>query len=155
MNSSTFDISDPTDMPTTSASPETSDQKRARLEQQRAERMKQRKQKLDERSLLRLELAERFEQERGPEGSDFAIYDSGQPDDPLVVVARPLLVQWTKYEQTKQTPTDRFDFVTPSVLYPEREAYLALREKRVGVELGCSNLMGAMMGIQAQDEAGK
>lgn len=134
---------------------ETREQHHNRLLELRHARQKERAGKLKDREIERMELAERFEAQIGAEGSEFAIYDSGHISDPLVVVKRPQLVQWTKYEQSKQTPTDRYDFVAPSVVHPPIDEWNALREKRVGIEIAASNLMAKLMGLGQEAEAGK
>ena len=134
---------------------ESLEERRARLLEQKAERDATRRARLAAREVERLELAERYELELGAEGSEFAIFDSGHVDDPLVVVKRPALVQWSKYEQSKQTPIDRFDFVRPSIVHPAEAEWNALREKRPGVEIQASNLMAHMMGLKVEADAGK
>lgn len=129
--------------------------RRARLLEQKEQREAVRRARLAAREVERLELAERYEAELGPEGSEFAVFDSGHVDDPLVVVKRPALVQWSKFEQSKQTPIDRYDFVAPSIVHPTKDEWNALREKRPGVELGASNLMAHMMGLKTEADAGK
>lgn len=134
---------------------ETPDEKLERLRKDRAERNKGLRDAQIIRAITREELIARYEAELGIQGSEWDIVDSGHLDDPFVVVKRPALVQWTKYEQTKQTPTDRYDFVIPSVVYPSRDDYNALREKRIGVEVQASNAMAHMMGLVGDTDQGK
>ncbi len=108
-----------------------------------------------ERQIEREELAAKFEAEHGAEGAEFTIIDSGHLGDALVVVKRPESVQWTKYEQSKQLPSDRYDFVAPSIAHPDRDTFNALRNRRIGVEIQCSNAMAAMMGLVEAGERGK
>lgn len=141
--------------PTTNAVDETLEQKHARLLKAREEKDRERAAKRIMRDVERMELAERFEGELGPEGSEFMIYDSKHLDDPLVVVKRPALVQWTKYEQSKHTPTDRYDFVAPSIVHPPLDEFNTLRQKRIGVEIAASNLAAHLMGINTEALEGK
>lgn len=129
--------------------------KLARLRKERAEREAARADKRVEREVEREELAARFEAELGPEGSEFAIVDSGIVGDPIVVLKRPALVQWTTYEQSQQTPTDRYHFVVPSVVHPPQAEYNAFREKRIGVELLASNALAVLMGAAEGAARGK
>lgn len=134
---------------------ETLAEKHTRLLRERDAKQKALREKQLERDVQRMELAESFERELGREGSEFMIYDSGFLEDPLVVVKRPEPVQWTKYEQSKMTPADRYDFVGPSVKHPPLEEFNALCARRAGVTTKCSNLLAHMMGLLQEDEAGK
>jgi hypothetical protein len=134
---------------------ETPEQELERLQAERAERKKALKARLTARAIEKEKLRLKYESELGTEGSQFEIIDTGHHDDPFVVVKLPALVQWTKWEQSKQTPTDRYDFVVPSVVAPSIEAYNALRQKRYGVEMQASNALGRLLGLMEVDDLGK
>ncbi len=127
----------------------------ARLREQRQKRDKSRADARILREIEKENLRERYESELGAEGSEFMIVDTGHLDDPLVVVKRPALVQWTKWEQSKQTPTDRYDMVAPSLVLPTRDEYNALREKRYGAEMQSSNALAVMLGLLTEADLGK
>lgn len=134
---------------------ETLAEKHTRLMQERQEKDKAIRTKEMERDCQRMELASKYERELGREGSEFMIFDSKFVDDPLVVLKRPATVQWTKYEQSKMTYADRYDFVAPSVVHPTLDEFNALKEKRAGATISCSNLLSAMMGLRLGEESGK
>ena len=134
---------------------ETTAQKLARLQETRARREKGRDDQRLEREVRKLELAEEFESKLGAEGSEFFIYDSGHLDDPLFVVKRGLLIQYTKYEDSKQTHADRFDFVSPSVVHPTLDEYKVAREKRIGIEVELANRLAKLYGLNVKVDSGK
>lgn len=140
---------------TTNAKEETTAEKLARLQQNRAKREKGRDEKRLEREVRKLELAEEFEAKLGAEGSEFFIYDSGHLDDPLFVVKRGLLIQYTKYEDSKQTHADRFDFVSPSVVHPTLDEYKVARENRIGIEVELANRLAKLYGLNVKVDSGK
>lgn len=130
-------------------------EKLARLRKERQELEAKRAEKELDRELEKEELLAKFEGLLGPRGSEFQLLDTRLPGDPYVVVKRPAMVQWTKWEQSKQTPTDRYDLVAPSIVHPSIDEFNELRTKRVGIETTLSNLMAPMMGIFQAEDAGK
>ena len=134
---------------------ETFDQRYLRMLEQKQKRDQERKRKHQERELARDELVARFEEELGPEGSSFGVYDTGHVDDPLIVVKRPARVQWTKFSQSKQTVADRYDLIAPSLVHPSIDEWNALLEKRAAVDLGVSNLLSDLMGLKQEADQGK
>lgn len=134
---------------------ETKSEKLARLRRERQERESARDDARIDRELEKEELIAKFERELGPRGSEFQILDTRLPGDPLVVIKRPQKVQWTKWEQSKQTPVDKYDLVAPSVVHPSVEAFGDLLQKRAGIETTITNLMAPMMGLFEAEEAGK
>lgn len=127
----------------------------ATLKKERAIREEVRAAQRLERELLREELAARFEGELGAEGSEFEIVDTGHLGDPLLVVKRPALVQWTKYEQSKQTAQDRYEMVVPSLVHPTIDEFNALRDKRIGGEIQAANALARLMGLTEASDRGK
>lgn len=134
---------------------ETRAEKLARLEREAHALAEQRNEKQLDRKIERLELAQRFERELGAEGSEFIIYDSGHLDDPLVVVKRGALVQYTKYEDSKHTHADRYDFVSPCIVHPSLEEYQTARQRRIGIEVEVANRLAKLYGLKVEIDAGK
>lgn len=134
---------------------ETKQQKLARLQEDRAKIEAARKDKFLDRQIEREELAARFERELGAEGSEFFIYDSGHLGDPLVVVKRGQMVQYTKYEDSKHTHADRFDFVSPCIAFPPLDEYCEARQKRIGIEVEIANRLARLYGLKVEIEQGK
>jgi hypothetical protein len=134
---------------------ETPEEELARLRKDRQDREGARAKDGVVRELEKERLLARFESELGARGSEFQLLDTRLPGDPFVVIKRPAMVQWTKWDQSKQTPTDKYELVAPSVVHPSMEQFNELRQKRVGIESTLSNLMAPMMGIFDAEEAGK
>jgi hypothetical protein len=130
-------------------------QKLARLQTERAKLEAERADKLLDREIEREELAARFEKELGPEGSEFLIYDSGHLGDPLVVVKRGQMVQYTSYEASKQTHADRYDFVSPCIVHPTLTEYQEARQRRYGIEIEVANRLAKLFGLRVQVDTGK
>ena len=104
----------------------------------------------------RLDLAERFETELGgPEGQQFAILDMTKRGEGLFVVKLAPSIIWKTYWDSKMTEVDRCDLVSACIVHPAKDAYLAARGRRQGIDAELTKLLGALNGLQIEIDEGK
>lgn len=140
----------------TTAIAATLDEKRARvLSAKRAKDAAEETRKLDA-DIERLDLAERFERElNGPEGQQFAILDMTKRGEGLFVVKLAPSIVWKTYWDSKMTEVDRCDLVSACIVHPTKDAYLAARGRRQGIDAELTKLLGALNGLQIDIDEGK
>lgn len=136
------------------AKPMTSDEKRARvLAARRTNEMLEAERKLDA-EVERLDLVERFQKELGgPEGEQFAIYDATDRGEGFFVVKLGPSILWKTYWDSQMTEVDRCDLVSACIVHPPKEAYLAARGRRMGIDAVLTKMLGRLNGLDiAADE---
>jgi hypothetical protein len=134
----------------------TVDEKRTRVNAARAKReLAEEDRKLDA-EFARLELVERFERELGGrEGQQFAIHDATDVGEGLFVVKLAPAIVWKTYWDSKMTDVDRCDLITPCIVHPDKETYLAARGRRQGIDAELTNLLAKLNGLKAKGLEGK
>lgn len=132
------------------------EEKRARLreaEQKRAEESQARK--LDAQ-IARLELVERLERElNGREGQQFAIFDATHLGEGFFAVKLGEAILMKRFMESEMTDVDRCDFVSPCIVHPSKEDYLAARARRPGIDIELSNRLAGLFGLKLKVDEGK
>ncbi len=140
----------------TLATEATLDEKRARvLAAKRAKDANEEERKLNA-EIERLDLEERFEKELGgPAGQQFAVLDMTKRGEGLFVVKLAPSIVWKTYWDSKMTEVDRCDLVSACIVHPAKDAYLAARGRRQGIDAELTKLLGALNGLQIDIDEGK
>ncbi len=63
-------------------------------------------------------------------------------------------ILWKTYWDSKMTDVDRCDLVTPCIVHPAKEQYLAARGRRQGIDAELTKLLGALNGLQFSTDQG-
>ena len=136
-------------------SAETFEAKRARLLASKKTRDAEREAKKRAAEVERLELAERFERELGPEGEAFAVYDASSVGEGIFVIKLGEAVLYTTFMESKMTPGDRYDFVSSCIVHPSKAAYDQAQLRRPGINVELSNKLAALFGLKIKADEGK
>lgn len=129
--------------------------RRAELLRRKTEREEQRAKEAEAHALLLLELEDRFEQELGPVGKEFAIVDLADVGEGAVVVKRPEQARMRQFKSSKMTEANHFDLVKPCVVYPDAAAFLEITGRRDFVVTRCATACAKLHGLKLQEDAGK
>lgn len=127
----------------------------AQLREAKAKREIARQKALRDNELQLLELEAKYESELGPRGEEFEIVDASDIGAGIVVVKLGESVLWTRYTAGKMSEADTLDFVTPQIVFPERERFLALANRRGHLATRCANAIASLHGMKVQAETGK
>lgn len=99
-----------------------------------------------------LELELKYESELGPRGVFFEVVDT--IEGPVVIKLGEAILH-KRFSESKVTPTDVHDYVTPCVVHPSREEYLQLVDRRPAIEMRCATALAALYGAKRQADEGK
>jgi hypothetical protein len=130
---------------------------RAREAQSKRQDAAARARQLEELAILELE--NRLEEEgKGPRGVNFEIVDGGS-EGPIAVRLGDLVVfkrfQATMKGDKEPSHEDHYNFVAPSLLYPEKDKFNAIVGRRAVLLLRCSNALATLYGARDDEARGK
>jgi hypothetical protein len=109
--------------------------------------------------LAMIELENRLEDEgKGPRGIHFELVDGGA-DGPIAVRLGEMILykRFTATMKGDKEPSheDLVAYVTPCVLHPDRQAFLALVDKKPVLAMRCANALTTLFGAKDEDARGK
>lgn len=111
----------------------------------------------DARELQELELVVRFEQEIGARGREFELVST--PDGPIVV-KRGEFVLYKKFQasmkgSSEPTPEAVFAYVSPSIVYPDKETFNRLVDAKPYYAVRCASAQASLHGAKSEADRGK
>lgn len=109
----------------------------------------------DSAELERLELVEKFEQELGRDGRDFAVVDVSDLGEGHVVVKLGEPVLYKAFTNSKMTEMDIDAFVFPCVVHPTKDVYRKLAVRRPGAVQRCLLALSKLYGLKVGDDQKK
>lgn len=97
----------------------------------------------------RLNLEEHFERElHGKEGQQFSIYDATECGEGFFVVKLGPSILWKTYWDSQMNEVDRCDLVSACIVHPAKDAYLAARGRRMGIDAELVKHLGRLNGLE-------
>jgi len=132
------------------------------LRKQRQKRDDAREAKRRENEIQELELEAKYEKELGPRGVAWNLIDLTNLDEGFVVVKAGDTKEHKQFTaavgraKDKPIPDEAFvAYVVPALVYPPREAFLAIASKRHEVWARAANAIGDLQGFVQRENSGK
>lgn len=148
-----------TDTTNTASAPLTIAQRLAAAKEKKAARVLETEKLSELQELKLLELENRLEDEgKGPKGTNFEIVDGGA-EGPIAVRLGELVLyrRFTATMKGDKEPTheDLFAYVAPCVLFPDKEAFKGIAERKPVLVMRCANALTTLFGAKDEDARGK
>lgn len=142
----------------TVVAPEDDAAKLAALMERKEKREREREKQAAAFARKELELADQYEDELGPRGQEFEIVNTTS-DGPLVI-KRGEMVLYKRFQAAMSngkdpSPEDVHAFVWPCVVYPDRQAFNAIVDRRPHVGMRLANALLTLMGAKETSDRGK
>ncbi len=132
----------------------------AELRKEQADRAQKESETTEDFELQELELDSRFSREIGKRGVDWAMVSEARIGV-IVIVKLGSDLSFRKYIDAVNNadggvdPTELFNFVSPSVVYPSQEEYAEIARTRGFIANRCADALGHLHGMREKKQAGK
>ena len=111
--------------------------------------------KLEALELERLELEAKLEKELGPLGERFEIVDASDVGEGFIAVRLGEELLWKRFSSSPMAQADAHDFVTPCVVHPETDRFLAIVGRRPALLDRCASACASLYGLKLKAARGK